>query len=319
MKIVWIGFHEEGLEAFRQVLEAGKQVDAFITLDDEAFEKRSAGTRGYRAYCEQYGVAYLPVHTIKGEEAYEIVRRYQPDLLIVLGWSEILPERLLDIPSIGTIGTHAALLPHNRGSAPVNWALIRGETECGNTLMWLSKEVDAGDIISQRAFPITPYDSCKTLYDQVARTDAEMTLELICALESGKMPPKPALRDVGDEPILPRRRPKDGLLNWEQSGQKVYDFIRALTKPYPGAFTFLKDHCYLIWRAVLLPLHSGVNGLGPGEIGGCCYAFHPENCGILVGTEDDLVMITEIEDENGVHYTGQALHDLDLKGVFCNG
>ncbi len=318
MKIVWIGFHEEGLEAFRQVLEAGKRVEAFITLDDEAFQKRSAGTRGYRTYCEQYGVAYLPVHTIKGEEAYEILLRYQPDLLIVLGWSEILPERLLDIPSIGTVGTHAALLPHNRGSAPVNWALIRGETECGNTLMWLSKEVDAGDIISQRAFPITPYDSCKTLYEQVAVTDADMTLELICALESGTMPPKPVVRDVGDEPILPRRRPKDGLLNWEQSGRAIYDFIRALTDPYPGAFTFLDGHRYLIWQAALLPAESARNGLRPGELGKNCYSFHPENCGILVGTQDEMLMITEIEDENGQRYTGQALHALGLKGVFAN-
>ncbi|MBQ7488149.1 MAG: methionyl-tRNA formyltransferase [Clostridia bacterium] len=318
MKIVWVGFHEEGIEAFRQVLSSGKHVDAFITLDDEAFEKRSAGTRGYRMYCEQYGVDYLPVHTIKGDEAYEILMRYQPDLLIVLGWSEILPERLLDIPKIGTVGTHAALLPHNRGSAPVNWAIIRGETETGNTLMWLSKEVDAGDIISQRAFPITPYDSCKTIYDLVAVSDADMTLELIEALEAGKMPPKPETKAAEDEPILPRRRPKDGIMNWQLGGEEIYNFIRALTDPYSGAFTYLNGRKWLIWRATCLPVQSSLLGLAPGEIGENCTSFHPEGCGILVGTGSNVLMISEMEDDQGQRYMGKALHDLQLRGVFAD-
>ena len=132
MKIIWIGCHEEGVEAFRQVLESGYRVEAFITLDDSMYDKRSAGSRDYKTYCEKFDVKYYTVDTIKGESAYQIIEKNKPDLMIVLGWSEILPARILKIPSIGTIGTHASLLPHNRGSAPINWALIKGEKRTGN-------------------------------------------------------------------------------------------------------------------------------------------------------------------------------------------
>lgn len=174
MNIVWVGCHEEGVLAFKSVLESGRKIKAFLTLDDVVYSKRSAGSRIYKEYCEKYDVPYYMINSIKGSFAYELISINKPDLLVVLGWSEILPECILDIPTIGTVGTHASLLPHNRGSAPVNWALIRGEQISGNTMMWLNKEVDKGEIIDQMRFPITIYDTCKTLYDQVAYTNMEM-------------------------------------------------------------------------------------------------------------------------------------------------
>ena len=134
MRITWIGNHEEGVIAFRQIAPKC-EITSFITLDDIAFSKRSAGTRLYFSLCEEYGIPYFTVDSIKGERAYEIISESCPDLIVVLGWSEILPERILGIPTIGTVGTHAAMLPHNRGSAPINWALIRGELTTGNTMM----------------------------------------------------------------------------------------------------------------------------------------------------------------------------------------
>ena len=143
ISIVWVGCHEEGLWAFRKLVENGYQIKKFITLNDEAFEKRSAGSREYFEICKRNRIPIGIISTIKNREAYVMISEAKPDLLIVLGWSEILPDRLLDIPTIGTVGAHAAMLPHNRGSAPINWAIIKGEKECGNSLMWLDKEVDA--------------------------------------------------------------------------------------------------------------------------------------------------------------------------------
>lgn len=314
MNIVWIGFHEEGLPAFKSVLEKGKKVSAFITLDEEAFSKRSAGSRAYKEICDSYGVEYYTVSTIKGDEAHRIILEQKPDLLVVLGWSEILPSRLLEIPTIGTIGTHAALLPHNKGSAPINWAIIHGEKVTGNTMMWLSEKVDSGSIIDQIEFPITPYDTCKTLYDKVAETNAVMLSRLIGNLEAGI---KPILNidNETNKPILPRRRPKDGLINWNQSGKQIYDFIRALTVPYPGAFTFLNGKRYLIWKACLLPISADVKS---GEIVGESYGFSDNSSGIVVGTNDNALVITELEDENGHLYKDAELHSLHLEGVFDN-
>lgn len=313
MRITWIGNHEEGVAAFRKAIEKNG-VDAFITLDEAAFAKRSAGSREYIEICEKENIPVYFVDTIKSEKAFEIVSELKPDLLVVLGWSEILPGRLLDIPTIGAVGTHAALLPHNRGSAPINWAIIHGEEQTGNTMMWLSKEVDAGAIVDQMAFPITLFDTCKTLYDRVAETNAQMLEKLIDSLESGVKPVLP-IENETDEPILPRRRPKDGLINWEQSGKAIYDFIRALTKPYPGAFTFLNGKKYLIWEASVLPICSCQK---PGTILGTGYGFADNGSGLCIATKDNVIWATLIEDEDGGEYVNQSLFGLALEGVFEN-
>lgn len=311
MKISWIGNHEEGLEAFERTAKRGF-INGFITLDDEAFAKRSAGSRDYIDIAERYGIKVYPISTIKNEESYGIIKSLSPDLMVVFGWNEILPERLLNLAKIGTVGTHAALLPHNRGSAPVNWAIIRGEEITGNTLMWLTKDVDSGSIIDQTAFPITLFDTCKTIYDKVARSNADMLDKLIDALIEGKKPLMD-IKNETDEPLLPRRRPKDGLIDWQQDAKKIYDFIRALTIPYPGAFTFLNGKKYLIWEAMVLPLKCSEE---PGTIAGGAYGFM--DCGVLAATKDCYICITMIEDEEGRRYSGSALYELGLKGVFCN-
>ncbi len=314
VRVAWVGCHEEGILAFESALAAKKNVVGFITLQESSFEKRSAGSRKYREYCQQYNVPYFEVETIKNDESYDIILSLKPDLLVVLGWSEILPDRLLQIPTIGTIGTHAALLPHNRGSAPINWALIHGETVTGNTMMWLSKDVDAGDIIDQMEIPITLHDTCKTLYDQVAVTNSVMLMKLIDNLEKD-IRPSIDIENETDEELLPRRRPKDGLINWNQSGKAIYDFIRALTKPYPGAFTYLNGQKLLIWKAIWLPVKIDTN---PGEIYSNAYGFSEIDSGLIVGTTDGAVIITEISDENGNEYRGSNLINLNLQGVFEN-
>ena len=313
MRITWIGNHEEGIFAFRKTIEKNG-VSAFVTLDEKAFGRMSAGSREYLDICDKNNIPVYFVDTIKGDRAYEIISAEKPDLLVVLGWSEILPERLLNIPTIGTVGTHASALPHNRGSAPINWALIHGEKTTGNTMMWLTKDVDAGEIIDQIKFPITLFDTCKTLYERVAETNAEMMVSLIEALKKGIIP-KQSIENKSDEPILPRRRPSDGILCWNKSGKEIYDFIRALAKPYPGAFAFLNGKKYIIWKASVLPITSCEE---PGTILGMGYGYGDNGSGICVATNDNVIWITEIEDENGNCFFGQSLYELDLKGEFKN-
>ncbi len=311
--IAWIGFHEEGLPAFRAVLEAGRRVVRFVTLSDASFGKRSAGSRAYAELCEAYGVPVSMVDTIKGDEAYAIMSAEPIDLLVVLGWSEILPGRLLRLPALGTVGAHASLLPHNRGSAPVNWAIIRGETRGGNTLMWLNDRVDEGQIADQLAFDITPYDTCKTVYDKVAETNREMLLRLVGRLEAGERPCM-ALENRTDEPLLPRRRLSDGEISWQRPAKEVYDFVRALTRPYPGAFSGLNGRRYLVWAASLLP---DMPGLGePGAILGPVYSPNPACCGIAVACQTGAVVLHELEAEDGTALSGQALSAAGLSGCF---
>ncbi len=315
IRIVWVGCHSEGETAFQSLLEKGYNVTDFITLNDESFARRSGGSRVYIELCEKYNVPISLISTIKNDESYEIIKAAEPDLLIVLGWSEILPERLLDIPRIGTVGAHAAMLPHNRGSAPINWALIKDEKACGNSLMWLDKNVDQGKIIDQIPFDITNYDTCKTLYDKVAVTNEQMILTLVDRLSKG-LATVMEKENVTDEPLLPRRRPKDGLLDWSKSARDVYNFIRALARPYPGAFTFVNGKKYLIWSASLLP---GENSDGKaGEILGSVYSPVDDACGVRVACGAGSVVIHELENEEGNIYKGSELSELDIRGVFAN-
>ncbi len=315
IRITWVGCHEEGIPAFRRLLEQGKRIVRFITLSEASFANRSAGSRGYGELCEAHGVPVSMVDTIKGEEAFELLRADAPDLLVVMGWSEILPDRLLQIPAIGTVGTHAAMLPHNRGSAPINWALIRGETSAGNSMMWLNAQVDEGDIIDQMPFDITPYDTCKTLYDKVAQTNEAMLCRLVEQLEAGTVPAR-TLENATEEPLLPRRRPADGLLRWDTPAQAVYDFIRALTRPYPGAFTTLAGRKLFVWRASLLPL-AVPRAEPPGTLLGSVYSPDPACCGLLVACAEGCVILHEIEDEEHRIYEGPDLSGGGFAGRFA--
>lgn len=316
MRITWVSNHKEGLLAFQSVLNTKDEVNAFVTLTDTSFVKRSGGTRKFKKLCFEHNIPYYEVDTIKGDEAYEIIKTAKPDLLVVLGWSEILPERLLLIPTIGTIGTHAAMLPHNRGSAPINWALIKNEKTTGNTMMWLNPEVDSGAIIDQIPFDIDIYDTCGTLYDKVAKTNRTMILHLLEELNKGN---KPVLnvKNETDEELLPRRRPKDGLINWDSEGIDLYNFIRAVTKPYPGAFSFLNGQQVVIWDVALLPFDSRKNSIKPGEIFDNTYSFSKSNNGFVVGTKTNALLITRITID-GKEYYGKKINGLNLKGVFAN-
>lgn len=314
MNIVWIGNHEEGLQAFQETAQT-YGVKCFITLDDTSFAKRSAGSRRYKDICDIYGIPYYTVNTIKEDLAFGIISEYTPDLIVVLGWSEILPKRILELPSIGTVGTHASLLPHNRGSAPINWALIHGEKITGNTLMWLDENVDTGKIVDQISFPITVFDTCKTLYEKVAETNAVMLSRLLGNLALGKEV-ELVMENRTAEPILPRRRPKDGLVCWNQSAEVIYNFIRALTSPYPGAFTFLNGEKWLLWEAAYIP--AAQREIMPGTILGTSYGFAENAVGVIVAAENGLLQITKLEDTSGKQYSGEELYQLGLTGVFCN-
>jgi len=315
IRITWVGCHSEGETAFQSLLEKGYKVTNFLTLNDESFSRRSGGSRFYIELCEKYNVPVSLISTIKNDESYKIIKAAAPDLLIVLGWSEILPERLLDIPTIGTVGAHAAMLPHNRGSAPINWALIKDEKCCGNSLMWLDKNVDEGKIIDQIPFEITDYDTCKTLYEKVAVTNEQMLLCLVDRLSNG-LPTVMEKENITDEPLLPRRRPKDGLLNWNQESRTIYNFIRAITKPYPGAFTYLNGRKYLLWSASLLPGEVKVGDAG--TIIGSVYSPIEEACGIQIACNKGSIVVHEIEDEEGNIFKGRALSNLNIEGRFAN-
>lgn len=310
MKIGWVGFHVEGIQALEALLDDGI-VSTVITLTPEAAGKRS-GVADYRGLCERFGVQLYEVADINHEVSVRLLESLDLDLLFVIGWSQILRPPALRAIRGGVIGAHASLLPRNRGSAPINWAIINGERVTGNSLIWLTDEVDAGDVIDQIEFSITPYDTCASLYERVAQTNRDMILTALPRLLRGERPGR--RQPLDGEPVLPRRRPKDGLVDWRGDASAVYDFVRALTRPYPGAFGWLAGERWTIWQAALLPdTLSGQNP--PGTVLGPVRSPIPDACGQVVACRSGAIVLSELEGEDGRVLRGRDLADRAWTGL----
>jgi methionyl-tRNA formyltransferase len=313
MRVGWIGFHVEGLMALRALVECGVTIEGVVTLGQEAAAQRSgSGSTQYRTLCERFGLRLHEVESINDADSIELLRMLDLDLAFVIGWTELLRPSVLSLARAGMIGAHASLLPRNRGRAPINWALIRGERYTGNTLFWLTAGVDAGDVIEQAPIPITPYDTCASLYRRIAEANRDMILRAMPALLAGQRPGRPQGAPSG--PPLPRRRPEDGLVDWTRSSDEIYDLVRALTRPYPGAFTGAGDDRLTIWRCARLPAAAIGAGARPGEVLGPVVSPAEQACGQLVACGRGAIVLLEVARADGAIMRGRVLSDLDWTG-----
>jgi methionyl-tRNA formyltransferase len=312
LKIGWLGFHEEGQAPLQALLQSGWTLDCLVTLREDRLACRSAAV-DFGPLAKAHGIPLFRVANINDAESQALLRARQLDLLLVIGWSQILGPEVLALARLGVVGSHASLLPHDRGSAPVNWCLIRGERTTGCTLFWLDPAVDRGDIIDQEPIPITPYDTCATIYEKVGQANARMILGFLDELDRGRQPRRPQGDYEGR--VLPRRRPQDGLIDWTQSADRLYDFIRALTQPYPGAFSWLGDTRYSIWTSArlddlqLLPPHR------PGTVLGPCRSPEPRACGQIVACGAGALLLLELEEQSGGLLKGVELSEQAWQGM----
>jgi methionyl-tRNA formyltransferase len=313
MAFAWLGMHPEGVPALASLLEAGAPIRAVLTLRADLAAKKSP-VGDYATLCARYGIPLHEIANINEPHALNVLRAIGPDVVFVIGWHQIVRPPALALAKRGMIGAHASLLPHNRGSAPVNWALIKGERRTGTTLFWLGEDVASGEIIAQRAIDVTPYDTVATLNAKVAEANRHLLLELLPRLVAGERPSRP--QPFASQPVLPRRRPADGLIPWDQPATAVYDFVRALTRPYPGAFAFLGGQRWRIWTAARLPGHA--NNL-PGLILGPVVSPVPEACGQMVACGEGFVVLLEVEGEDGRILRGPELADQPWAGRRWDG
>jgi methionyl-tRNA formyltransferase len=174
----------------------------------------------------------------------------------------MLPGKIRKLTPKGCVGIHASLLPKYRGGAPINWAIINGEKKSGISLFYLGDGVDNGDIISQRSFPISDTDSCKEVYDKATRVSIEILKIALPKLAAGTANRIP--QNESEATWFPQRNPSDGRIDWRWNGRTIYNFIRAQTKPYPGAFTYLRHEKITIWHCQLAGQHH--QRFKPGEI-----------------------------------------------------
>jgi methionyl-tRNA formyltransferase len=246
MKIIFIGAVQIGLTVLEAVYEANHKVDLIFSLPFE-MQKTTSGFVDFEPLAVAHDARLVRTKNINAEENIQHIKTLGQDLIIVCGWQRLICKEILEIPKRGAIGFHSSLLPKFRGRAPVNWALIMGEKETGITMFYLTPEVDDGKIIAQRAFPILFGDDCGTVYQKAAEAGAQLLTEYLPGIADGTAPK--LHNESASYPAYPKRSPVDGLIDFNRSALDIYNFVRAVTKPYPGAFYFDENgQKIIVWK-----------------------------------------------------------------------
>lgn len=301
LRILFVGAHVEALRPLERLIARSQNIVGLFTLEPESLSKMSGGVDFARLAC----LARIPVmkgRNVNDPEAIEWIRQKSPDVLLVVGWTQLVKPQLLAVPKIAALGFHASLLPKYRGRAPVNWAIINGELETGNTMIVLEPGADEGDIVSQRRIPITFEDDCATIYQKVSESECEMLDEVLPLIQQGRMPR--LKQDSSQATVMPKRRPEDGLIDWNWTSRRIYDWIRALTQPYPGAFTYLSGRKINIWKASIV---TAASQNPPGSID------FDTNGYPLVATQDGFLKLLSLQCEGYPTCTGLEAAQTFLK------
>lgn len=230
------------------IYEAGGKLDLVITLPDTKAKNKS-GRIYLDEFCAKYGVPLLKTDHINDEVAVAAIKENSIDWLFIIGWSQIAGISVLSAPRRGVLGMHPTLLPEGRGRAAIPWAILKGLRETGVTLFKMDAGVDTGPIAAQISIPLAPRTTATELYAKVDRAHTELMRRAIPGLLSDTL----MLREQDESQATdwPGRRPEDGQIDLRGSVWDAERLVRAVTKPYPGAFYFREEKKIIIWRATI--------------------------------------------------------------------
>lgn len=255
MRVIFMGTTEFGFICLKKLLEMKENVVAVFTLP-RVFKisdsEKPMEIATYKNFESLTKGLKIPLFKVLGKinEFQESIGQFKPDFILVAGWHFIIPESIISIPRLGCVGIHASLLPKYRGWAPLVWAIINGEKKTGVSLFYLEKGMDSGDIIAQEKIIITEKDNIKTVYQKAAKAALQILEKSIPLIETGKAPW--IKQNEIQATYFPQRKPEDGLIDWNKSSLEIYNWIRAQTKPYPGAFFFGQEGQKIkVWSAKL--------------------------------------------------------------------
>ena len=206
------------------------------------------------------GIPVFQPERIKREEGVTALRALEPDLCVTAAFGQLLSQEILDIPPLGTVNVHSSLLPRHRGSAPINWSIIKGDQVTGVTTMFTDKGMDTGDILLMRETPIGEKENAGELSDRLSVMGAELLIETIRALENGTLVRTP--QDHDQATYEPKMDKELGRINWCSNAQEIDWLVRGAT-PWPGAFTTLGDQAIKVFEVEIL---SGAASGEPGKI-----------------------------------------------------
>ncbi len=265
----------------KALINSGHEVLAVVTQPDrQSGRGRHITSCPVKIEAQKHGLKIFQLYKIKDDAFIEDLKSLKPSIIIVAAYGQILPRDILSLPDFGCINIHASLLPKYRGAAPINWAIINGESKTGITIMLMDEGMDTGSVLLQEEVEIGAEDTTGSLSLRLSKVGADVLMKALTGLEDGSLKPVQQTGDVSYAPIL---RKTDGLIDWSKSAKELHNFIRGMT-PWPGAHSFIEKERIKILKAAPVK--------GCGETGVINKITKNE---LLVGTGKDLLYILAVQ------------------------
>jgi UDP-4-amino-4-deoxy-L-arabinose formyltransferase / UDP-glucuronic acid dehydrogenase (UDP-4-keto-hexauronic acid decarboxylating) len=299
MKSIVLGYHNIGCVGIEALLRNGFEIAAVFTHKDDPRENV-----WFDSVAELAAARGIPVFAptdINHPLWVKRIKELAPDIIFSFYYRNIVKQPILETPPAGCLNLHGSLLPQYRGRCPINWVLVKGEKETGVTLHYMTPKPDDGDIVCQNRITITDDDTAKSLHEKVARAASVMLDEILPQIKSGAAPRNP--QDHSKATYYGGRRPEDGQIDWTVDAEEVRNLVRAVSRPYPGAFSYIANEKCLFWAVSRVP--SGAENLDPGTV----VSVDP----LVIACGRDAVHVDFGQTEKGVYVNGaQLARELNL-------
>ena len=269
MRIIFAGSGTFGLPSLQALVDGGQEVVLIVMQPDRpAGRGRTVHMGPIKRFARVRNIPFLQPENVNTPAPIRRLREARPDLLLVIAYGQKIGPELLALPRHGAVNLHGSLLPKYRGAAPINWAIIEGETETGLSVIQMTEQMDAGDILGQRPTHIGPDETAGDLHDRLADLGARLVTEVVRDIALDELHPR--RQNETQVTLAPRLKKSDGRVDWAEPAQQVHNHIRGVT-PWPGTFSFLptgRNKASLrvvIDRAAVSPA-SSAGKAAPGEV-----------------------------------------------------
>lgn len=248
MKIVFMGTPDFAVPALKALAESAKHEVSLVVTQPDRPRGRSGkpAPSDVKLCAEQYGIPVFQPEKVREEASVERLRRENADIFVVAAFGQLLPKTILEMPRFGCINIHGSLLPAYRGAAPVQWAVLDGQKEAGDTIMQMNEGLDTGDILMQESIPLSAEETAGSLYDKLSSMGGPLLLKALDAIEEGTVTPVPQ-GDSGTH-YAKMLRKEMGNIDWTKSAEEIGRLVRGLN-PWPSAYTHWNGKMLKIWMA----------------------------------------------------------------------